>query len=51
MKTMYKELLLAALKTAQDARSKDKTKKGKAEWDRLIKMCLKESNAKHGRII
>lgn len=49
--TMYTELLQAALKEARIAYTKAKTDAEKAEWQHLIKICLEELNATHGRVI
>ena len=49
--TEYRQLLQAALKTARKGYICEPTKEGKKEWMRLIKVCLKELGATHGRII
>lgn len=51
MMTEYRELLQAALKTARKAYVYEPTREGKKEWMRLIKVCLEELNATHGRLI
>ncbi len=47
----YRQLLQAALKTARKAYVCEPTREGKKEWMRLIKVCLEELNAEHGRIL
>lgn len=47
----YRSLLQAALKTARKCYVLEPTLDGKKEWMRLIKNCLEELNATHGRII
>jgi hypothetical protein len=49
--TEYREILQAALKTARKAYVCEPTREGKKEWMRLIKVCLEELNATHGRVI
>ena len=49
--TEYREILQAALKTARKAYVCEPTLEGKKEWMRLIKVCLEELSATHGRVI
>ena len=46
-----KEMLMSALKRARYEYANAPTDKDKAEWARLIKVCIEELNATHGRII
>lgn len=49
--TEYRQLLQATLKTARKCYICEPTLEGKKEWLRLIKSCLEELNATHGRLI
>ena len=49
--TEYRQLLQAALKTARQGYVCEPTTEGKREWMRLIKVCLEELSATHGRVI
>lgn len=49
--TMYTELLQEAIKTARQAYIVAQTSEERYQWQQLIKLCLEELNATHGRII
>lgn len=49
--TMYSELLQEAIKAARTAYINAKTKEDRYHWQQLIKQCLDELNATHGRLI
>lgn len=46
-----KEMLQAAIKRARIEYINAPTEKDRREWERLIKVCLEELNATHGRLV
>lgn len=46
-----REMLQVALKRARYEYTQATTEHDRAEWQKLIKLCLEELNATHGRII
>ena len=46
-----KEMLMSALKVARREYENAPTPEDKKEWEILIKSCIKELNATHGKII